>query len=91
MGVTLEWLGKVDCGILRQGKDHHSYRTRDPYKFHCLVIREGDLAIFKGANSIEYCSLVSERDELRRILEDMGVKYIEFEHKGRRFNHDLDA
>lgn len=105
MGLSIEWLGLVECGILRQGQTHRSYERRDPYDFSCTCIRKDDTAWLLGAGR-EHCPffaacerrlaskpdslvMVVSREELRALLAAAGIRHCNYERHGQLRHHPV--
>jgi hypothetical protein len=76
MGCGIEWLGRVESGVLRIGQ--HYAEWGDPYELSCTVVREGSTLRLLGASSIVGADLLAERPNLRALFLGAGVKRLEW-------------
>jgi hypothetical protein len=72
VGAHIEWV----AGVLRVGSKLKVYG--DPFELSCTVLRDGDTVMFLGASAAIRVSLVTERANIRAILEPLGIKHVKW-------------
>ena len=75
MGAGIEWL----TGILRVGPEFEDYG--DQYRHSGTVILDGKTLTIKGMSASLEGSLLDEREEIRKLLLPMGVKWVVWERR----------